>query len=756
MFCFLACLLVLVQGVPTRPTKETRSPAPGDAKALFQLVKQHIWEENVNLSSLSCGDLRVKPWSSLRLRNQSLTSFPACLPELLEHLDLSANLLPEFNSQDLPMLQVLILKQNKIQQVTWDARNFSRLQILDLSFNLLSAVPACSASALQNLTWFSLAGNPIVEIQPLAFSCYPQLHFLNLSSTWLGKDGKEGIKESAFATIFLPGDATEKAESDIHVLDLSATYLERLNQDWIKDLPRLSFLYLTKMSRLRSLDANTFLHLPKLRLLDCRDSHALSVVETESFTHMPHMALLIFQNCNLSSFSPWNLSSPETLIINLYGNPLVCSCAVSWLLSKPDRIVLQRASETMCYPEAKEAFSSGPMLLSKFYAECQRQRISNFTQVKLYGTSPSFTTDTLPDSSTFPQEWPSSPSSPQCPHLTAPTKADILAYKDKTFDRSTDSPPTTAALHTAASSRTLGELSSDPALVSRTEMNQRKQDTTAVDDSIGHMDETWSHLAPLSPTAEETPADSSVLIPHNTVRSAQSTPPLQSPTKAVPLLNLATTRNSPKSYGDYYDYDKQEEEFVTQGLGPCDYDPCRHLQKPCFDLQLSSPCLCPGISDEFTIPDPPRLREISEIRDTSAEVCWCAPYSAVRFYQLAYRPQDSKNFTVSGEIYATARRYTLNNLLPGSTYQVCIMASNKAGLSQTADWNESSAPCSSFKTKSSYKSIFATLCATSGFFLIATILLSVCLCKKCKGPHIEHYNTHLVSYKNPAFDYSLK
>ncbi|XP_053236679.1 leucine-rich repeat neuronal protein 4 [Podarcis raffonei] len=763
MFCFLACLLVLVREMPSRPTKETGSTAAGDAKILFQL-KPNAWKENVNLSSLSCGDLRAQTWAYFRHRNQSLTSFPACLPELLEHLDLSVNLLPEFNSQevaDLPMLQFLSLRQNKIQQVTWDARNLSRLQFLDLSYNLLSVVPACNASVLQNLEWFSLAGNPIVEIQPLAFSCYPQLHILNLSSTWLGKDGKEGIKESAFATIFLPGDATENAGSDIHMLDLSATYLERLHQNWTKDLPRLSSLYLRKMGRLSSLDVDTFLHLPELRVLDCRYSRALSLVETESFSHTPHLAFLIFQNCNLSSFSPWSLSSLQNVRIDLYGNPLVCSCDLSWLFSKPDRILLQRASEILCYPEAKAA--SGGMLLSEFYTECQRQRISNSTQVKLYGTSPSFTTDTLPDSSTFPQEWPSSPSSPQCPHLTwgdtakeAPTEPDILAYKDKTFGRSTDSPPTAAALHTAASSRTLGELSFDPTPVSMTEMNQRKHDTTVVDGLIGHKDETWSHFTPLSPTAEETAADSSLLIPHNTVRPAQSTPPLQSPTKAVPLLNLATTRNSPRSYEDYYDYDKQAEEFVAQGLGPCDYDPCRHLQKPCFDLQLLSPCLCPGISDEFTIPDPPRLREISEIRDTSAEVCWCAPYSAVRFYQLAYRPQDSQNFTVSGEIYATARRYTLYNLLPGSTYQVCIMASNKAGLSQTADWNEPSSPCGSFKTKSSYKSIFATLCATSGFFLIATILLSVCLCKKCKGPHTEHYNTHLVSYKNPAFDYSLK
>ncbi|XP_061478502.1 leucine-rich repeat neuronal protein 4 isoform X2 [Rhineura floridana] len=776
MLCFLACIFLLVRDVPGRPTEKTGSTAQGDVKALFQLVKQNIWEENVNLTSLSCEELRTQTWTTLRLKNKNLTSFPVCLPELLEHLDLSVNLLPEFHSQEvayLPMLQILSFSQNKIQQVTWGTGSLGSLQFLDLSFNLLTFVPACNTSYLVNLKWFSLAGNPIIEIQPLAFSCYPQLHFLNLSSTWLGKDGKEGIKASAFAKNLLQGDTTGKVGSAINVLDLSATFLESLCQDWIKDLPRLSSLYLTQMSRLRSLDADVFLYMPKLRELDCRDSHALSHVKTELFMHMPHVAFLIFQNCNLSSFGPWNLSSSENLIISLYGNPLVCDCSISWLFSKPDKIVLQRASETICYksPEPKGASSSGSMLLSKLYSECQGQRTTHstphYTQGKPYSTFSSFTMDTLLDSSAFPQEWHGSPFAPHSPGLTwgdilmqGPTKADVLAYKDKTVYRATDNLPTLAAV-TTTSSTILEKLSAEQTLVKMTEMDQRKHDTTGVN-SITRMEETVYYSTQLSPTTETTGTDSSqdpnvLLIPHSMASSTQTTPPLQNPTTATSLLNLATTNSNAVFYEDDYDYDKQQEESVAQGLGPCDYDPCRHLQKPCFDLQELSSCLCPGISDEFTIPDPPRLHEVSEIRDTSAEIHWCAPYSAVRFYQLAYRPKGSKkNYTVSGEIYATARRYTLYNLLPGSAYQVCIIASNKAGLSQTTDWNERNAPCGTFATKSSYKSVFAALCATSGFFLVTTILLSVCLCKKYKTPHIEHYNTHLVSYKNPAFDYSLK
>ncbi|XP_062981929.1 leucine-rich repeat neuronal protein 4 [Elgaria multicarinata webbii] len=778
MFCLFLAYLVLLGGeVPARPIEETGPVARGDVKGIFQLLKQNVWEENVKLTNLSCGEQSNQTWTILSLKNQSLASFPACLPESLAHLDLSNNLLPQLHGQDvafLPKLQVLTLRHNQIQQVTWTTGSLSSLQVLDLSFNLLSSVPACSASTcLDNLKWLSLAGNPITEVQPLAFSCYPQLHFLNLSSTWLGKDSKEAIRESAFATDFLHvGDSTKSAGNVLTVLDLSATFLERIHQDWIKDLPRLTSLYLTRMNRLRSLDADAFLHVPKLKELDCRDSHALSLVKTEAFSHTPHVASLIFQNCNLSSFTPWNLSSSSHLVINLYGNPLACHCAISWLLANSDQIILQRVSETTCYPSPEERIGSvsGPMLLSELYEECKTWRIAHSTPAltlgELYSTSSSFATDTLSDSSVLPHEWGSSSFAPQSTHLTwedttkqSPTKAGILVYKKEAVYGSADHPPSLAAVSTT-SSTVLQKLSTEQTLVSTMEMDQGKQDATTVN-SIVSPEGTLLHFALLSPTTEATELNSSQVSsgwfsPHSTAHSDETTPPLQKPTKALSLPSLGTT-NHPMYYKDDYDYEKEQEESIMKIVGLCDYDPCRHLQKPCPDLQALSPCLCPGITDEFTVPEPPRLRKVSEMRDTSAEIHWCAPSSVVRFYQLAYRPKGSKkNYTISGEIYATARRYTLNNLLPSSTYQVCIIASNKAGSSQATEQNARNAPCSTFATQSSYKPVLAALCATSVLFLISTILLSVCLCKKCRAPHTEQYSTHLVSYKNPAFDYSLK
>ncbi|XP_058037176.1 leucine-rich repeat neuronal protein 4 [Ahaetulla prasina] len=754
MTSFLACVVLLVRIITARPTEETSPAIPEDAKAPFLLIQQNVWEENINLTSLPCEVLRNQTSITLHVQNQNLTSFPKCLPELLESLDLSVNLLPELKSQDvayLPKLRILSLRQNQIRKVIWGTGTLSHLQFLDLSFNLLSVVPSCITSSLDNLRWLSLAGNPIREIQPFAFSCYPQLHFLNLSSTWLGKDGEMGISESAFATNLShhPKSTEEARKSPINVLDLSATFLERIHEDWLKELPQLTSFYLTQMPKLRRLDPVVFRNLPMLRELNCQESRALSLVETKSFHHIPLVASLIFKNCNLSNFSPWNLTSSHNLSINLYGNPLVCHCEISWLLSNPDTVILQRASDTMCYSSPGDKEASSSMLLSKLYDQCQAQTTMHSTlslvQGKLYHTLNSITTEILADSSTLLQKSLSDSFIPQSTSFISreltrkdPSKTDILAYKEQAVHRSTEHPLIIAPRIT--------EFSTIPGKLS----TEHPEDTTTPYQSTLHSFTTELTGTPYFEVSSD------LFIPYSKTDSNENDLTLQDPTKPTSLPNLASTNSLP-DYTDDYDYENQQVASVAQAMDLCDYDPCRHLQKPCVDLQKLSSCLCPGMSDEFTVPDPPRFHEVSEMRDTSAQIHWCSPNSAVRFYQLAYRPKGSKkNYTNSGEIYTTARQYTLYNLLPGSTYQVCIIAWNKAGSSRTTGWNEHNPPCSTFVTKSSYTSIFAALCATSGLFLIATILLSVCLCKKYKTPHIEQYNTHLVSYKNPAFDYSIK
>ncbi|KFO72927.1 Leucine-rich repeat neuronal protein 4, partial [Cuculus canorus] len=719
MFTSLLILSLLARNTASSPVSRAESAASRDVTTFFQLAQEDPWE-SINLTSMSCEDRKNKTWITLQLTNSSLTSFPICLPETLETLDLSNNLLEEVNSTEianLPRLRVLSLRQNHLWSVRWGPEALSSLLSLDLGFNKLSSVPSCHSSSLPNLRWLSLAGNPLIEIQPLAFSCYPQLQFLNLSGTLLGQDDSRGIRESAFAISISLSEATSRPGNTIKTLDLSGTFLEKIQPEWTRDLPNLRSLHLTRMSRLRSLDTDFIKSMPDLRDLNCQDSYSLDFVRTEMFDSAPHLSHLSFENCNLSSFNPWNINSSDSITINLYGNPLICDCQLSWLLSNPNKVVLQKARETFCNTSQEDwDRPSASSSLLELYNKCQSER-----------------NVTLPDSNT---------SSPE---------HDAFSL---TISESTSNPPSFTSVTT--SSGFLQELysqSSDYSSPTQTDQLKGELRTTDAPFPQEGLFRQLSTDSSTRVTGNPNATDHSIhsVATHAGEGTPQTSPPQLNSTKINVWSKPVPTR-SLIHYVDDYDYDEQSTETPVQlAHTACDYNPCRHLQKPCSELQSASHCLCPGMSREDEIPDPPMLREVSEVTDSSAQIRWCAPNSVVHTYELMLHAQGNEDRQfVLDNIYSTARQYTLYNLLPYTTYHICVTASNKAGSSQTASQGIPRNSCTRFKTKPSYKSIFAALAAASGLFLISTVILSLCLCKARKKPQSEQYGTHLVSYKNPA------
>ncbi|NWV73881.1 LRRN4 protein, partial [Dasyornis broadbenti] len=716
----LSPLLILSLLVRTIAYGPVSRAASRDVITFFQLAQEDTWE-NVNLTSMSCEDRKNRTWITLQLTNSSLTAFPVCLPEALETLDLSNNLLEEVNGTEianLPRLRVLSLRRNHLWSVRWGAEALSSLLKLDLSFNKLSSVPSCHSSSLPNLRWLSLAGNPLIEIQPLAFSCYPQLQVLNLSATLLGQDDSRGIRESAFAVSTDPSEAMNRPGNSINVLDLSGTFLEKIQPEWARDLPNLTLLYLTKMPRLRSLDGD-FKSLPGLRELHCQDSHSLGFVQTEMFDSAPHLSYLSFENCNLSSFNPWNTNSSDGITINLYGNPLLCNCQLSWLLSKPKKVVLQKAQKTICTSQEDSGRPSTPFSLLELYDKCQSE--SNVTLPNSNTASP--------DHDAFNFTIAESTSNP--PSFAFVTSFPV--FLKELFAQSSDHSSTS---QTGTEQLQRGHRTTDATLPLEMPFNQTTSDYSPGATGVPHA--TDHHIHSFATHAME--------------GAPQTSPPQLNSTRSSAQSESAPTTPSPH-YGDDYDYDEQPPKKPPVQLAhvACDYNPCRHLQKPCSELQNVSQCSCPGTSGEDEIPDPPRLREVTEITDSSAQIRWCAPYSVVHTYELMLHAQDNEDRQfVMDNIYPTARQYTLYNLLPYTTYQICVTASNKAGSSQKTGQEIPGNSCTRFKTKPSYTYVFAALSAASGLFLITTIILSVCLCKACKKPQSEQYGTHLVSYKNPA------
>ncbi|NXT37222.1 LRRN4 protein, partial [Pelecanoides urinatrix] len=717
MFSRLLILSLLVGNTASGPVSRAELAASRDVTTFFQLAQEDSWE-NVNLTSMSCEDRKNRTWITLQLTNSSLTAFPVCLPEALQTLDLSNNLLEEVNGTEIansPQLRILSLRQNHLQVVRWGSEVLSSLLSLDLSFNKLSSVPSCHSSALPNLRWLSLAGNPLIEIQPLAFSCYPQLQFLNLSATLLGQDDNRGIRESAFAISTSPSEATNRPGNTINMLDLSGTFLEKIQPEWTRDLPNLRFLHLTKMPQLRSLDTDFLKSMPGLQELNCQDSHSLSFVRTEMFGGAPHLSHLSFENCNLSSFNPWNTDSSDSIIINLYGNPLLCDCQLSWLLSKPKKVVLQKAWETFCNT-SQEAWDrpSTSFSLLELYDKCQSER----NQSERNTNSSSHGEEAVSESTSHPPSFVSVTTSP--------------GFLKELYSHSSDY----GSMSQTETDQLKRELRTTDAMFPQEgPFNQSTSDYSTR--ATGNPDATDHYIHSFATHAGESTAQTSLPQLNSTRTNARSEP--------------ASTR-SLIHYVDDYDYDEQSTKTPVQlAYVSCDYNPCRHLQKPCSELQRASQCLCPGMSTEDEVPDPPRLREVSEVTDSSAQIRWCAPNSVVHTYELKLHAQGNEDRQfVLDNIYSTARQYTLYNLLPYTTYHICVTALNKAGSSQTASQGIPGNSCTRFKTKPSYKSVFAALSAASGLFLISTIILSVCLCKACKKPQSEQYGTHLVSYKNPA------
>lgn len=177
-----------------------------------------------NATVLHCEGLAAAGVTTLTLANRSLERLPGRLRSTLRDLDGSQNLLRSLRAPELghlPRLRVLNLLHNRIAAPRWGPGAPAGLRTLDLSYNLLAALPPCAGPELPSLRVLALAGNPQRALQPGASTCFPELRLLNLSCPALGRDDQEGIADATFTRA---GGAPLAA---LEVLDLSGTFLPR-------------------------------------------------------------------------------------------------------------------------------------------------------------------------------------------------------------------------------------------------------------------------------------------------------------------------------------------------------------------------------------------------------------------------------------------------------------------------------------------------------------------------------------------------
>ncbi|KAL1786968.1 leucine-rich repeat neuronal protein 4 [Sigmodon hispidus] len=696
-------LLLLLQ--PLLPLMMVRSQSlvrlSRETIPLFRLTQQEPWDNHDSHTiSSPCQGLPTTGATTLSLANRSLERLPSCLPHTLRSLDGGHNLLRVFGGPEfgrLRELRVLNLNHNLISTLQWDGGTPAGLLELDLSHNLLTALPACSGPLVSNLSSLSLAGNPLQVLQSRTFACFPALQLLNLSCSDLGH-----IAQEAFAR------EDGRSLVALEVLDLSGTLLERVESGWIRNLPLLKSLYLRKMPRLKTLEGAIFRMTPNLQQLDCQGSPALSSVHTEIFQDTPCLQVLLLQNCNLSSFGPWIVNSSQVLFVSLFGNPLTCSCELAWLLTDANKTVfLHRAADTMCEPASgsKNPFS-GPLSLSQLSDVCRSDQNTTLLAPNLPVSVPQTQRPSIGQDialSAQPGE------SQQNIKVPSHTVASLTQRSWMNSDTSKDNAlPTTDSVKSYSPSRALSGAVSTGA----------EHIATHIQPSISPVSTTLlsKYLGPL-PTS---PNPRSISQTHQRAQATAKALHTHSSQDEIPVLLL-----------DDDSEEEEEEGTENQATAPhqdvsCDYHPCKHLQTPCAELQRRFKCRCPGLSGDDTIPDPPKLQGVSEMTDTSTLIHWCAPNSVVLRYQINYLAEGESGNQSVVNIYATARQHPLYNLSPSTTYHVCILAANRAGLSQpqTSGWKRS---CATFTTKPSSVVIFWGLCASSGLLLVSTVVLSVCL-----------------------------
>ncbi|XP_015206814.1 leucine-rich repeat neuronal protein 4 [Lepisosteus oculatus] len=219
---------------------------------------------------------------------------------------------------------------------------------------------------------------------------------------------------------------------------------------------------------------------------------------------------------------------------------------------------------------------------------------------------------------------------------------------------------------------------------------------------------------------------------------------IKSPPQIKPTQKMATIPIFKQDFLDYNDYSHEAEPETYLGRKECNYDRCRHLQRPCSELARIHNCLCPGLSQETVRPDPPTMAEVSRITHKSAEIQWCAPYSVVDEYQLKIK-QEGKVNTIKS-ISPMFRKLTVYELLAGKAYNICVLAKNKAGVS-----NEH---CTTFTTDMDNIAFVYALASVAGLLLVVVIVQAICICKLCKKlppPAETAFLASLVSISNPAF-----
>lgn len=204
---------------------------------------------------------------------QSLVAFPENISDIVEHLDLSINLITDLTSDvnRLTELQYLNLARNQLSYLPKDLNSLKNLRRLDLSDNKIHDVADISSiGQLPAITVLYLSKNPLTTLDGLMSSALQALDSSECAIRQLSNYSLD--KLPALTTLSLAGNPLKSIEQPwcpkLQWFDVSDCLLNYLSPDTLYGFPELEELRLANNPTLVFSTRHTTLKHLKLKKLD--------------------------------------------------------------------------------------------------------------------------------------------------------------------------------------------------------------------------------------------------------------------------------------------------------------------------------------------------------------------------------------------------------------------------------------------------------------------------------------------------------